>query len=83
MEVFLAAVILVGVCVLGMCFNIIFRKNGQFPQYEVGSNEKMKEMGIKCMKDVQAEIALKEGISKSCSGDYSEACKDCGLYTNK
>ena len=37
MEVFLAALVLVGFGVLGMCFNIIFRKNGQFPQTDVGN----------------------------------------------
>ena len=51
MEVFLAALVLVGFGVLGMCFNIIFRKNGQFPQTDVGSNENMKKLGIRCMRE--------------------------------
>ena len=82
MKVFLPVLALVALCVLGLCFNIIFRKNGQFPQYDVGSNEQMRRMGIKCMKEVQEEINLSEG-GKTCSGNYSEACKSCGLYKSE
>ena len=35
MKVFLAAVIFVGLCVLGLGFNIFFRKNGRFPDTEI------------------------------------------------
>lgn len=45
----LAAAILLGIGVLGMCFNIIFRKNGKFPETEVSRNENMRKLGIKCM----------------------------------
>lgn len=55
MEVFLAALVLVGFGVLGMCFNIIFRKNGQFPQTDVGSNKNMKKLGIRCMREEDDE----------------------------
>ena len=46
MKVFLAALVLIGLGVFGMCFNIIFRKDGQFPQTDVGANENMRRMGI-------------------------------------
>ena len=35
MEIFVAALILVGLCVIGLGFNIIFRKNGKFPETEI------------------------------------------------
>ena len=51
MKVFLAALVLIGLGVFGMCFNIIFRKDGQFPQTDVGANENMRRMGIRCMRE--------------------------------
>ena len=44
MKVFLLALALVALCVLGLCFNILFRKK-DFPHYDVGSNEEMKKRG--------------------------------------
>ncbi len=35
---------------IGLAFNILFRKNGKFPAYEVGHNKDMKKMGITCVK---------------------------------
>jgi len=75
MKVFLAAVFLLAVGVFGMCVSIIFRKNGHFPHYDVGSNEEMHKRGIRCFKDEDAALH-----SKKCSGNYSEACKECKLY---
>ncbi len=84
MEVFLAALVLVGFGVLGMCFNIIFRKNGQFPQTDVGSNENMKKLGIRCMREEDDERFSKthggNGSGATCSGTYSDSCIGCGLY---
>ena len=88
MKVFLLALGVVAICVFGLCFNIIFRKDGQFPQFDVGSNEEMRKRGIRCMREIQDEIplngkagkALRSGEDKICNGDYSEACKGCSLY---
>ena len=35
----------------------------------------MRKLGIRCYKDVDAELH-----SKKCSGNFSEACKECKLY---
>ena len=75
MKVFLLTLAVVAVCVFGLCFNIIFRKNGEFPKYDVGSNEEMRRRGIRCFKDEDAALH-----NRKCSGNYSEACKDCSLY---
>ena len=48
-----------------MCFNIIFR-NKAFPQTDVGSNENMKKMGIRCMREEDDERFSKtEGGKKN------------------
>ena len=45
MEILFAALVLVGLCVFGLCFNIIFRKDGKFPETEIENNV---EMPIRC-----------------------------------
>ncbi|MGN0195732.1 MAG: hypothetical protein ACI4AE_04665 [Candidatus Cryptobacteroides sp.] len=81
MKAFLAALLLIGLGVLGMCFNVIFRKK-DFPQFDVGNNEEMRKKGIRCMREEDDERfsgkqAKKDGV---CSGTFSESCKGCGLY---
>ena len=73
MEVFLAALLLVAICVVGLGVNIFFRKK-EFPHYDVGSNEEMRKLGIRCYKDEDAALH-----ARKCTSNYSEACKDCAL----
>lgn len=70
----IAAAVILGLGVLGMCFNILFRKK-DFPQFDVGSNEEMRKRGIRCFKDVDADLH-----GKICTGEFSDACKECKLY---
>ena len=56
MKVFLITLGIVALAVFGLCFNIIFRKNGEFPEYEVSSNKEMRKLGIKCMREQDAAI---------------------------
>lgn len=74
MKVILLSVAVVALCVLGLCFNIIVRKK-DFPHYDVGSNEEMRKLGIRCYKDEDAALH-----SRKCSGNNSDACKECKLY---
>ena len=69
-----AAVLLLAV--FAMSFNIVFRKK-DFPNYDVGTNEEMRKLGIRCYKDVDAELHNPE---RHCSGNFSDACIDCKLY---
>ena len=64
-QVFLVVLVLVGLCVVGLGVNILF----------FGSNEEMRRRGIRCFKDEDAALH-----GKACSGNPSEACKDCQLY---
>lgn len=79
MKTFLVALVLVGIGVFGMCVSIIFRKNGHFPHYDVGSNEEMRARGIRCFKDEDAAL---HGRMK-CDGNQSGACETCKLYRKK
>lgn len=80
MRTVLAAILLVGLCVLGMCASIILKKDGHFPHYDVGSNEEMKKRGIRCFKDEDARLHSKAGDKKHCSGNYSAACEGCKFF---
>lgn len=77
MKLFLVVLALVALCVLGLGVNIFFRGK-EFPHYDVGSNEEMRKRGIRCYKDEDAALH-----SHKCSGNYSEACKDCGYFMQK
>ena len=74
MRTFLVCLAVLALCVFGMCFNVIFRKK-EFPKYDVGSNEKMREKGIRCFKDEDAALHSKG----KCDGD----CADCALKKEK
>ena len=81
MKVFLLTLAVVALCVFGMCFNVIFRKDGEFPEYEVSKNKDMRRLGIRC---VHEEEALSKGevkkVPEHCSGEITEACAGCALY---
>ena len=77
MKIFLAAVVLVALCVFGLCFNIIFRKNGKFPETEIENNREMRKRGIKCAKEEEIKIWGKKGPDgkPECSDG---GCSSCG-----
>lgn len=81
MKVFLAAILFVGLCVLGLGFKIFFRKDGHFPDTEISSNPNMKKLGIKCVKEEEMEMLSSQKGEKICSGKVSEACTGCAFYT--
>jgi len=77
LKVFLLSLGIVGVCVLGMCFNIIFRKNGQFPETEISRNKEMRKRGIRCAKEEELRIWGRNNGKKR--PDCSDiGCTDCG-----
>ena len=50
MTVILFSLLLVGLAVFLLSFNIIFRKNGKFPQSEIGANKELRKKGLMCAK---------------------------------
>lgn len=75
MKTFLIVLFILGLCVIGLGFNIFFLKK-DFPAFDVGSNEEMRKRGIRCFKDEDAALHS----NKHCTGDFTEACKECKLY---
>ena len=82
MKVFLAALLLIGAGVFGMCVNIIFRKK-DFPQTEVGHNDEMRKRGIRCMREIDDDLFNVEHRKmkelKGCDGEGSPDCEGCGF----
>ncbi len=56
LKVILAAVAVLGLCFFGLCFNIIFKKNGKFPDGEIGRNKELRKRGIICMREEDEKI---------------------------
>ena len=82
MKVFLAAVLFLGIGVLGMCVRILLKKDGRFPQTDVGENEAMRRLGIRCMKEVDDELFSggKDRKAAGCDGTPSPDCAGCAFY---
>ena len=81
MLLFLVTLALVALGVFGMCFNIIFRKDGAFPEYEVGANKEMRRLGIRCMKEEMEELDRRDRpVHAACTGSADPSCEGCSLY---
>ncbi len=92
----IAAVVFVALCVVGLCFNILFRKNGKFPETEISRNPEMRRRGIRCVNEEEMIRMRKEaderasGAESADSGDGQASvscgefecgnCEGCGLF---
>ncbi|HCT94648.1 MAG: hypothetical protein A2X19_07615 [Bacteroidetes bacterium GWE2_39_28] len=72
MSLIILSVIVVAICVALMSFNIIFRKNGKFPETEIGHNKEMRKLGLKCAKTDERILWKKGNSCSTCSCGSSE-----------
>ena len=79
MKVFLAAVLFVGLAVIGLGVNIFFRGK-PFPDGEISTNPEMRKRGIKCVKEEEMERLRGGEKPAGCDGNYGEACRSCALF---
>ena len=90
MKVFLAAVLFIGLCVLGLGFSIFFRKDGHFPETDISKNKDMKRLGITCpredeLREQGKRFRIKPGMTEggkrpsACTGMYTDACEGCAF----
>ena len=80
-EILLAALVLVGLGVIGLCFNIIFRKNGRFPETEISRNKEMCKRGIVCAKEEELRIWGRKNRKEhpTCSDIGCTDCSGCEI----
>lgn len=77
MKVFVITIILVGLCVFGLCFNIIFKKDGKFPDGEIAHNKELKKRGIVCASAEEKILWSKKGSkNRKSSSSCSSAAED-------
>lgn len=81
MKLVLLSIALLALCVFGMCFNIIFRKNGKFPDSEIAHNKALREQGIKCAKMEEKQIwGNGNGRRSGAAGKRADvSCEDCNI----
>jgi hypothetical protein len=48
LKVVLLAIVIMTLVMVGLALQIIFKKNGRFPNTHIGSNKYMKENGVTC-----------------------------------
>lgn len=48
LTIFIIAVILVGLALIGLGISLILKKDGKFPETHIGRNKAMKDRGITC-----------------------------------
>lgn len=80
MEVFIATLVLVAICFVGLGFNIIFRKNGKFPETEISNNKEMKKLGIKCAKEDEMKMWGDQKHRPDCDELGCSSCTGCDLH---
>lgn len=83
MEVLKLVLIAIGLMtfvVLGLAIQILFKKDGKFPNYHIGGNKHMKERGISCAQSydkIEQTKARKELRIKQISLEESETESYC------
>lgn len=72
-NILLISFVLIGFAFLGLGLNILVKKNGKFPRYQVGHNSDMAKMGIKCVKHEEIKCHKERLKGKA----EAEACLGC------
>lgn len=75
--VILLTLIIVGLAIFLLCFNIIFRKDGKFPETEVGHNREMRKRGILCAKEEEIRMLRKEYRQNQKNSCPEDGCSTC------
>lgn len=79
MKLFLLTLAIVALCVFGLCFNIIFRKDGKFPDTEIEHNKPLRKKGIQCAKVEERKLWSKKNRNRNLPKDCTSDCGSCGM----
>ena len=77
MKLLLLTFIILGLCVFLLCFNIIFKKDGKFPDTEIEHNKEMRKRGIQCAKMEEKKIWGKKN-NRNKGHQANDCTSDCG-----
>lgn len=62
LEVVVLSVIFLLICLVLLCVNILFKKNGKFPNTHVGGNPTLRKKGIKCAQTQDFEDGVRMNL---------------------
>ncbi|MDR0295428.1 MAG: hypothetical protein LBH91_04460 [Prevotellaceae bacterium] len=65
----LISIALVGFCVVALAISIIVKKNGKFPEREIGKNKRLRKLGLRCPRQEEMMRWRKKSSCNGCSGD--------------
>ncbi|MCF0176190.1 MAG: hypothetical protein HUJ94_05075 [Bacteroidales bacterium] len=76
MKVFLLALAVLAMAMLGLCVGVIFK--GKFPDTEISTNVEMRKRGIVCAKEEEMRIwGRKHGRKATCADLGCSSCSGC------
>jgi len=77
--ILIIVVVILLICFAAMAIRILIKKNGQFVETEIGRNENMQKLGIKCVKQEEMEQLNKNHNHKldcnTCDGCFLKEIK--------
>lgn len=86
MKILLLSIAVVAFCIFALSVNIIFKKDGKFPDGEISHNKALVKRGIRCAKVEEKILWGKERGKKerhNCSAEDCSGCaSDCGAKFN-
>jgi hypothetical protein len=75
--IIISSIVILGLCFAGLAITIIIKKNGEFPETEIGRNKNMQRLGIRCAK--QEELSRWQNNTKPASDNPCSHCTmSCG-----
>lgn len=76
LQLILICVTILTVCIAGMAISIIVKKDGKFPDGEIGSNPNMQKLGLQCAKQEEMMLWRK---NKGDNTSANDGCYGCSL----
>lgn len=71
-KLLLPAILIIGIALIFLGVRMLIRKNGKFPETEVGHNKEMRKLGINCAR--VDEIKCRREIARN------SGCSTCNFY---
>jgi len=84
LNLLILSIVFIAIAFIGLGLNIIFKKNGKFPEKDVGHNPEMRKMGLSCAKgEALREFQMQKKILATKRGqitnptDFNGGCSGC------
>ncbi len=74
LNILLLSVALIALSMLGLGLNILIKKNGKFPAYQVGHNKDMHKLGVSCVKHDEKKAHYKRRKKNDCGACQQISC---------